>query len=215
MTRARGRVRRRTPAAERRRPDHADEQGRSGVRGGARAPRAAATRRSGAARRARRSARSRPACSGPRSASRSSICRTAVIVTAVAGVVLGLALWLFVRWLGRHATVEHGKALARHLAEALAGVPPPERLRGVGVRRGARPHLRAARPQAEGDQRALPAALRGPAASSTTPRWCGSRRNTPRRSTEIGRQRAAETTAEEEAYAVRPRRRPSAGSTPS
>jgi hypothetical protein len=44
--------------------------------------------------------------------------RTSIILTAVTAVVLGLALWLFARWLGRHSTVTRGKALARHLAEA-------------------------------------------------------------------------------------------------
>ena len=43
--------------------------------------------------------------------------RTSVIVTAVTAVVLGLAFWLFARWLGRHSTVVRGKTLARHLAE--------------------------------------------------------------------------------------------------
>jgi DNA segregation ATPase FtsK/SpoIIIE, S-DNA-T family len=44
--------------------------------------------------------------------------RTSIILTAVTAVVLGLALWLFARWLGRHSTATRGKALARHLTEA-------------------------------------------------------------------------------------------------
>ena len=43
---------------------------------------------------------------------------TAVIATAVTAVILGFALWLFSRWLGRHATMSHGRVLARSLAEA-------------------------------------------------------------------------------------------------
>ena len=43
---------------------------------------------------------------------------TAVAITSVVGLILGLALWVFVRWLGRHSTLNHGKTLARNLAEA-------------------------------------------------------------------------------------------------
>ena len=42
----------------------------------------------------------------------------AVVTTSVVGLILGLALWMFARWLGRHATLNHGKTLARNLAEA-------------------------------------------------------------------------------------------------
>ena len=41
-----------------------------------------------------------------------------IVVTGVMGVVLGLALWLLARWLGRHSTATHGRILGRNLAEA-------------------------------------------------------------------------------------------------
>jgi S-DNA-T family DNA segregation ATPase FtsK/SpoIIIE len=44
--------------------------------------------------------------------------RTSAFATAVSAGVLGPALWLLARWLGRHATLTHGRTLARHLAEA-------------------------------------------------------------------------------------------------
>lgn len=44
--------------------------------------------------------------------------RTSIILTAVTAVVLGVAFWLFARWLGRHSTLSRGKTLARQLAEA-------------------------------------------------------------------------------------------------
>jgi len=42
----------------------------------------------------------------------------AIGVTIGTGLVLGIALWVLVRWLGRQMTLGHGKILARHLAEA-------------------------------------------------------------------------------------------------
>ena len=45
----------------------------------------------------------------------------AAVVTAAVGVIFGFALWLLLRWFGRHATLTQGKILARNLSEAARG----------------------------------------------------------------------------------------------
>jgi hypothetical protein len=44
--------------------------------------------------------------------------QVAAIITGAVGLVFGLGAWLLLRWLGRRATAQKGKEIARHLAEA-------------------------------------------------------------------------------------------------
>ncbi|MCI0704268.1 MAG: cell division protein FtsK, partial [Planctomycetia bacterium] len=43
----------------------------------------------------------------------------AATITGVTGLVLGLSVWLLVRWIGRRSTLRQGKVIAQHLAEAV------------------------------------------------------------------------------------------------
>jgi len=124
----------------------------------------------------------------------------AAAATAGVALVLGIGLWFFARWLGRQSTLRHGKMLGKNLAESGPRRAPLERLRGEGVRRGARPRLseRHAKKRKESDEHFLPQFEAQKKAYEAM--LVQVETEYTAQTEKLRRQRAAETKAEEETY---------------